>query len=79
MPLNTKTIAVTAAVIFFFLSAFIGLAAGLSTFTCCKRAVIAAIIGYATTTIAVKLLNSVLITTLVDEQLDQQEESVNGR
>ncbi len=74
MPLNVKTIAVTAAVIFFFLTAFIGIAVGLSSFTCCKRAMAGAIIGYALTTVAVKALNSILINALVDEQLGQQEE-----
>ena len=63
MPLSVRSIAVGIAVICFFSVAIIGWINGLSSFTCCKRAVAGALFGYVMGTLAVKIINAILIGT----------------
>ena len=80
MPLNVRSISVNVAVLCFFGIAVVGWMSSLSPFTCCKRALIAAAVAYVATTLAVKAINSILISAMTKSQMDRQEEtsSVNG-
>ncbi len=80
MPLHVRSISIKVAVICFFGIAVVGWASSLSPFTCCKRALIAAIVAYAATVLTVKVINSILISAMTKSQMDRQKEksSVSG-
>jgi hypothetical protein len=77
MPLNTRSISVSVAVICFFGIAVTGWINGLSSFACCKRAMVAAIIMYIVTSLAVKVINAILISAMINNQMNQQKEAAN--
>ena len=74
MPLSPRHIGTSLAVAFFFGVSFIGWADNLAPFTCCKRALIAATVGYIAGSLAVRAVNAILISALVDRQLSRQRE-----
>ena len=74
MPLNGRSISTNAAVASFFAIAIIGWIGKLSSMTCCKRAVIAAIVAYVVASIAVKAINAILISAMVSKQLTLEQE-----
>ena len=78
MPLNVKSISTNAAVMSFFAIAIIGWIGKLSSVTCCKRAIIAAIIAYVVVSIAVKAINAILINAMVNKQLTLEQEKKRG-
>jgi len=61
MTLQIKPVATKFAVITFFLLGIIGALNGLSPLVCCKRALIGAFIAYVILSIAVKIINAILI------------------
>lgn len=73
MPLNVRSISVSVAVICFFGIAIIGWISDLSPFTCCRRALTAAIIAYAVTVLAVKTINIILIDAMAKSRMKQQQ------
>ena len=75
MPLHVRSIAVSIAVICFFVLSLIGWASGLSPFVCCKRALIGAILAYIAGGWAVKAINAVLINAMITNQMNRQEDS----
>jgi hypothetical protein len=77
MLLNARPIAASSSVLGFFCIAIIGYFSGLSQFTCCKRALIAAVILYFSMTIALKAVNVILTDALINRQMKQQKEQVN--
>lgn len=74
MPLNTRPIAVSIAVVSFFGVSFIAWLSGIDQFTCCKRAVVAAAFAYVAATLGVKAVNAILISAMIQSQIKQQEE-----
>lgn len=77
MPLNSRSIAVSIAVIGFFAIAIIGLISGLSPFTCCKRALLGAAAVYMAGVCAIKAINAILIRAIINEQFKRQQEENN--
>jgi len=75
MPLQVRPIAVYTAVIFFFGISVICWLSGLSPFTCCKRAMTGAALGYMATALAVKAINAVLVSAIISDQINQKGES----
>ena len=75
MPLNVRSIAVSIAVICFFVLSLIGWFCGISTFVCCKRALIGAVLAYIAGGWAVKAINAVLVNAMIANQVNQQEDS----
>lgn len=71
MPLHTRSIAVSIAVICFFAIAIVGWVSNLSPFTCCKRALIAAAIAYVIAACAVKVVNVILLNAMIKSQTNQ--------
>jgi len=78
MPLNVKSISISVAVLCFFAIAGIGWISGLSSFTCCKRALIASSVTYVVTTLAVRVINSILTNAMIENQIDQQKGETSG-
>lgn len=78
MPLHVRSIAVSIAVICFFLLSLIGWISGLSPFICCKRALIGAVLAYIAGTWAVKAINAILINAMITNQVNQQEKKDSG-
>lgn len=75
MPLHVRSISISIAVIAFFAIAVIGWTANLSAFTCCKRALVAAIVAYAVAVLAVKAINCILMNAIVNNQMKQEGEN----
>ena len=78
MPLHVRSIAVSIAVICFFVLSIIGGVCGLSPFVCCKRALIGAVLAYIAGGWAVKAINAILIDAIITNQVDQQDGSGLG-
>jgi len=77
MPLHVRSISLSTAVICFFTVSLIGWGSGLSPFTCCKRALVAAFVVYVIATLSVKAINIILINAMVNSQMNQQEEKAS--
>ena len=75
MPLHVRSIAVSIAVMSFFGLSLIGWISGLSPFTCCKRALIGAVLAYVAGAWAVRAVNAILIHAMITNQMDQQKGS----
>jgi len=79
MPLHVRSIAVSIAVTCFFGLSLIGWISGLSPFTCCKRALLGALLAYIAGACAVKAINAILISAMITNQMDQQKGKDSGR
>ena len=75
MPLHVRSIAVSIAVICFFVLSLVGWICGLSPFVCCKRALIGAVLAYIAGGWAVKAINAILVNAMIANQVNQQEGS----
>lgn len=84
MPINVRKAAINLAVICFFGLSVVTMFKGLSPFTCCKRAIIGAVLVYIAASIAVRLINMILIDAMITKQIEQGSDSehrnkTNGR
>ncbi len=78
MPLHVRSIAVSIAVICFFVLSLIGGFCGLSPFVCCKRALIGAVLAYIAGGWAVRAINAILIDAMIADQMNRQDDSGFG-
>ncbi len=78
MLLHVRSIAASAAVACFFAVCLIGWASGFLPFTCCKRALIGAIVAYVVVALSVKAINAILINAMIKSQMSQRKEKANG-
>jgi len=78
MPLHVRSIAVSIAVICFFVLSIVGGVCGLSPFVCCKRALIGAILAYIAGGWAVRAINAILVDAMIANQMNQQDGSGHG-
>ena len=78
MPLNIRSIAVSIAVAGFFGVAFIAWLSGLGPFVCCKRALTGALVAYVAAALAVKAVNAILISAMVQNQIRKREKQDRG-
>jgi hypothetical protein len=74
MLLHIKSVAISIAVTCFFGVSLIGWISGLSPFTCCKRALVGAILAYIAGTWAVRGVNAILLSAMVTNEMNKQEE-----
>jgi hypothetical protein len=79
MPLHVRSVAVSIAVICFFGLSLVGWISGISPFTCCKRALLGAVLAYIAAAWAVKAINAILISAMITNQMDQQKGKDSGR
>ena len=68
MVLDRRYVCLSVSVICFFGLSFVGWISGMSPFTCCKRAVCGALIAYAATSVAVKAINAILISAMIEDE-----------
>ena len=78
MPLHVRSIAVSIAVICFFVLSLIGGFCGLSPFVCCKRALIGAVLAYIAGGWAVRAINAILVDAMIADQMNRQDDSGFG-
>jgi hypothetical protein len=78
MPLHVRSIAVSIAVICFFVLSIIGGVYGLSPYVCCKRALIGAILAYIAGGWAVRAINAILVDAMIANQVNRQDSSGFG-
>jgi len=79
VPLQVRSIAVSIAVVFFFVLSLVSYFSGLTPFTCCKRALLGAVLAYVASSWAVKAINSILINAMVTSQMKQKEKESGGK
>ncbi|MHC4644144.1 MAG: hypothetical protein ACYTBJ_01485 [Planctomycetota bacterium] len=78
MPLQVRQIAVCIAVIFFFAIGLIGCLSGLAPFTCCKRSITGAVLAYIATVLAVRIINTILMSAMITRQMDREREKAGA-
>ena len=74
MPLHVRSIAVSSAVMCFFGLSFISWFSGLSPFTCCRRALLGAIVAYVAAILAVRAINTILTNAMITSQMNKQKD-----
>ena len=74
MLFDVRSIAVSVAVICFFVMSLIGWGSGLVPFVCCKRALIGAVLVYLGASWAVRAINIILVNAIAADQADRQNE-----
>lgn len=72
MLLNIKSISASASAICFFAIAIIGCINDLLPLTCCKRAVIGAVITYTISIFIVRAVNWIILDAMADSQVNKQ-------
>lgn len=78
MPLHVRSIAVSIAVVCFFVMSLIGWGSGLAPFVCCKRALTGAVLVYIGAGWAVKAVNNILVGAMIANRTDQSDGSDNA-
>lgn len=71
MVIQTRPIAFSVAVIGFFTLSIIGTVGGLSPDTCCKRALMGAVIIYIAASAAVRAINTILTQAMIASQVNK--------
>ena len=71
MPLHVRSIALSSAVICFFALGFISWFSGLSPFTCCKRALLGAVVAYILTNLHARAINAILTNAMISSQMNK--------
>jgi hypothetical protein len=71
VPLNHREIALSFAVLTFFLISIIGTLQAVAPEVCCKRAIIGLFCTYFVVSIAVKIINYLVIDAMVSKQVDK--------
>ena len=72
MPLQTRPIAISTAVLCFFAIGIVGSLGGISPWTCCRRAVLGAAIGYLAASAAVRAINAIVTQALISHQMRKE-------
>ena len=72
MPLQIRPIAVSTAVLCFFALGIVGSLGGLSPYTCCRRAVLGAAIGYLAAAVAVRAINAILTQAMIADRIRKE-------
>jgi hypothetical protein len=72
MLIHSRPYAISAAVISFFGLSFAGVFKGLTPLTCCKRALIGAVLAYIACSIAVAIVDAVITKAIVDGHVNKQ-------
>ncbi len=72
MLLQTRPIAISAAVLCFFVIGVVGSVSGLTPFTCCRRALWGAALLYLVATIAVRAINAILTQAMIADRIRKE-------
>lgn len=77
--LPIRSIAVSAAVLGFFIIGIVGSCSGLSPYTCCQRAILGATVAYLTAGAASKAINAILTQAIITSQVKKREQTGDSR
>jgi len=77
MLLQIRPIAVSAAVVCFFVVGIIGSVAGVSPGTCCTRAILGAAVAYVASGLAVRAINAILTQAIIADQVGKENPGEN--
>ncbi len=69
MLLQIRSIAVSCAVLCFFAIGIVGSLGGLSPYTCCKRALVGAVLSYLVAGAAVRAVNAILTQAMIADRI----------
>jgi hypothetical protein len=72
MLLQTRSLAVSTAVLCFFVLGIVGSLSGLSPYTCCRRAVLGATLVYLVTAVAVRAINAILMGAMISDRIRKE-------
>ncbi|MHC4636361.1 MAG: hypothetical protein ACYTBP_02070 [Planctomycetota bacterium] len=75
MLLNIRSFGISVAVACFFCVGVIGWIVGLSAFVCCKRAFVAAVVGYAAGVLIERVIYAIVLDRLEPKLQQEQDES----
>jgi hypothetical protein len=78
MPINIKPVSIRIAVLTFFIASIVCVVNGLQPFTCCKRALIAAVISLFASCVILRIINAVLINAITHRLMSEEKEKQNG-
>jgi ABC-type transporter Mla maintaining outer membrane lipid asymmetry permease subunit MlaE len=73
MLLQTRPIAFTAAVIAFFVLSIVGCVVSLSPATCCKRAVLGAVVTYLVASVAMRAVDAIVTAAMIASQISKDQ------
>lgn len=79
MPLEIRSMAIRIAVLSFFAIGVVGSLVGLSPYTCCRRAVLGAVVAYIGTSAAIRVVNVILTQAMIASQINRKEYSGDRR
>ena len=79
MPLEIRSMAIRIAVLCFFTVGVVGSLGGLSPYTCCRRAVLGAVVAYIGTSAVVRVVNVILTQAMIASQINKKEHSGDRR
>lgn len=71
MVLQPRPIAFTLAIVGFFALSIVGTIGGLTTDTCCERALGGAVVVYMATSAAVRVINTILTQAMIENQVNK--------
>jgi len=71
--LHVRSVAVSAAVITFFIFGIIGSFCGLSPSVCSTRALLGAIAAYIAVAVVVRIINAILIQAMIDDEMNKEQ------
>jgi hypothetical protein len=74
MPLDIRSAAVSTAVVCFFLVSIVGSLGHLAPFTCCKRALLGAVVAYIAGGAAARTINAILTQAMVTGHVNKDKE-----
>ena len=74
MPIHVRSKAISAAVAIFFALSIVGIWMKQSPFTCCKRALIGAVLAYIAMSIAVNIINAIIKHAIIESHANRQKE-----
>ncbi len=77
MSRNIRSIAVTLAVLIFFVMACVGMANGYSPATCASRAFFGAVIAYLVVSVAARAVMNIIINAMVESKLKKSAQKDN--
>ncbi len=77
MPLPRQIIAITSAVLGFFVLGLVSASAGVCPSTCCRRAVIGSVLIYFAASTVVGIINGILTHAMISSQLSKDKAGVD--
>jgi hypothetical protein len=72
MLVQVRPIAISIGVAFFFGIAIVSSVSGIAPYTCCKRALVGAFVGYMVANVALRIANAVLLRAIIENEVNKR-------